>query len=70
MITVWRTHAAIPAVFLTVFGAIEATFLSSAILKVPSGGWFSLMLAGIYGAVLGHKPRPHLDPKPHPVKRR
>ena len=49
MITVWRTNVVIPATFFLVFATIEATFLSSSLLKVPKGGWFSLMLAAIYG---------------------
>lgn len=50
MLTVWRKNVILPLVFFFVFATIEATFLSSSILKVPKGGWFSLVLAGIYGA--------------------
>ena len=52
MLTVWRKNVLYPLVFFLVFAAIEATFLSSSVLKIPKGGWFSLMLAGIYGAPL------------------
>jgi len=52
MLTVWRKHWVFPLLFCAVFATIETTFLSSAILKVPKGGWFSLMMAGIYGEAL------------------
>ncbi len=54
MLTVWRKQWVYPLLFFVVFATIEVTFLSSAILKVPKGGWFSLMMAGIYGEALLH----------------
>lgn len=50
MLSVWRVNVLVPLVFGAVFVTIEAVFLSSSILKIPHGGWFSLMMAGIYGA--------------------
>ena len=37
ILTVWRKQWVLPLLFFIVFAAIEATFLSSAILKVPKG---------------------------------
>lgn len=60
MLTVWRKNILFPLAFFLVFATIEATFLSSSILKVPKGGWFSLVLAGIYGEQSGHHNFPYL----------
>ena len=50
MLTVWRTNVFVPVVYFAIFGTIEITFLSSSIMKIPTGGWFSLMMAVGYGA--------------------
>jgi KUP system potassium uptake protein len=52
MVTVWRKHLIFPAMFYTIFAAIELTYVSSAVRKVPEGGWFSLMMAGIYAYIM------------------
>ena len=39
MVIVWRTPLALALLFLLFFGTIEAAFFSSALLKVPHGGW-------------------------------
>lgn len=35
MLTVWRQHVLVPLIYTLVFVTIEATFLSSSLLKVP-----------------------------------
>ncbi|KAK9861228.1 hypothetical protein WJX84_010206, partial [Apatococcus fuscideae] len=52
MLTVWRTPLWVPILFYAVFAPIEGAYLSSVLLKVPTGGWFSLMLAGIYAVLM------------------
>jgi K+ transporter len=41
-----------PLVFGLCYYAIEGTLLSASVNKVPQGGWFSLMMAGIYSYVM------------------
>lgn len=42
ILTVWRKHWALSLAFLLVFGAIEATFLSSSVLKVHPASSFRI----------------------------
>ena len=39
MLIVWQVPVALALLFLLFFGTIEAAFFSSALLKVPHGGW-------------------------------
>ncbi|KAK9866820.1 hypothetical protein WJX84_006444 [Apatococcus fuscideae] len=52
MLCVWRTPIWCPILFYAVFAPIEGAYLSSVLLKVPTGGWFSLMLAGVYAVLM------------------
>ncbi|EPS57675.1 hypothetical protein M569_17142, partial [Genlisea aurea] len=45
MVIVWQKSVFLAAGFLIFFWIIEASFLSSAFIKVPQGGWVSLVLA-------------------------
>ncbi|KAK9799835.1 hypothetical protein WJX73_007321 [Symbiochloris irregularis] len=52
LLTVWKFPVIVPLAFYTVFGILEALFLSSTATKVPQGGWFSILIAGIVGSVM------------------
>ena len=52
MLCVWRLPLILPLAFYLVFGTIEATFLSATAEKVPTGGWFSLMMSAIYTGIM------------------
>ena len=49
---VWQLPFYFPLTFYLVFGLIEATFLSATVLKIPTGGWFSLMMSAIYTMIM------------------
>ncbi|KAI9816046.1 MAG: hypothetical protein M1827_002038 [Pycnora praestabilis] len=44
-LVVWKLHFLIVLVGFLVFGTLDGLYLSSAMTKVPSGAWFTLMLA-------------------------
>lgn len=46
-ILVWRVHIAIVFPVWLLFAALDATFLSSVLTKVPDGAWFTVMLAAL-----------------------
>jgi KUP system potassium uptake protein len=48
----WRIHPVIVLVGFLVFGSLDCLYLSSALTKVPSGAWFTLMLTAILSIVL------------------
>lgn len=52
MLTVWKLPIIFPLVFYLCFALIEATFLSATAEKVPTGGWFSLLICAIYTAIM------------------
>jgi KUP system potassium uptake protein len=43
----WRINLFIVLFFFSVFGALDGVYLSSALTKVPTGAWFTIMLAAI-----------------------
>ncbi|KAM7492693.1 hypothetical protein LguiA_035614 [Lonicera macranthoides] len=45
---VWHRSFLLGGAFFLFFGFIEAVYLSSAIMKVPQGGWVSLLLAFVF----------------------
>jgi KUP system potassium uptake protein len=48
MLIVWQRSILIALCFFFVFGSIELLYISSALFKVPQGGWVPLVLAGIF----------------------
>ena len=50
-ILVWRFNVLIVIFFFLVFGALDGAYLSAALTKVPSGAWFTIMLASILSCV-------------------
>jgi KUP system potassium uptake protein len=50
-ILVWRVNIFIVIFFFLVFGALDGAYLSAALTKVPSGAWFTIMLACILSCV-------------------
>jgi KUP system potassium uptake protein len=49
---VWHRSILLGVVFFLFFGSIEAAYLSSAIMKVPQGGWVSLLLAFVFITIM------------------
>lgn len=49
---VWQLHPLVVVAGFVVFGALDMVFLSSALTKVPSGAWFTLLLAGAISSLL------------------
>lgn len=43
----WRINIFIVAFFFLVFASLDGVYLSSALTKVPTGAWFTLMLAAV-----------------------
>uniref|UniRef100_A0A5B7BD32 Potassium transporter n=1 Tax=Davidia involucrata TaxID=16924 RepID=A0A5B7BD32_DAVIN len=52
IIFVWQRNILLAAAFLLLFGSIEGVYLSSAFIKVPQGGWVSLVLSFIFMAIM------------------
>ncbi|KAI1869290.1 uncharacterized protein JN550_005920 [Neoarthrinium moseri] len=50
-IIVWKLPSPVVLFFFLVFGALDGAYISSVLLKVPDGAWFSLVLAVILGSV-------------------
>ncbi|CAI9761683.1 unnamed protein product [Fraxinus pennsylvanica] len=48
MVFVWQRSVVLAAAFLLFFWFIEAVYLSAAFIKVPQGGWVSLVLSMIF----------------------
>lgn len=51
MLVSFNWHAALPACFLLPLTAIEATYMSANLLKVPKGAWFSVGVATIISII-------------------
>ncbi|KAI3687079.1 hypothetical protein L1987_80770 [Smallanthus sonchifolius] len=49
---VWQKNLAYAAIFLLVFWFIEGIYLSAAVMKVPQGGWVSLLLASVFMVIM------------------
>ncbi|CAK0787458.1 hypothetical protein CVIRNUC_010678 [Coccomyxa viridis] len=52
MLTIWRLPLVLVVAFYFVFTPIEATYWSSTLEKVPTGGWFSIMMSVIYASIM------------------
>ncbi|XAR52065.1 hypothetical protein NMG60_11006917 [Bertholletia excelsa] len=52
LVIVWQQNVLLAAAFLLFFGFIEGVYLSSALMKVPQGGWVSLVLSFIFTIVM------------------
>ncbi|XP_059643614.1 potassium transporter 4 [Cornus florida] len=52
IIFVWQRSILLAAAFLLFFGFIEGVYLSSAFIKVPQGGWVSLVLSFIFMVIM------------------
>lgn len=50
-VIVWKFPSPVVMFLFLVFGALDGVYISSVLLKVPDGAWFSLMLAVILGSV-------------------
>ncbi|RDW71230.1 putative potassium transporter 8 [Coleophoma cylindrospora] len=50
-ILVWRFNILIVSFFFLVFAALDGVYLSSALTKIPTGAWFTLVLAAILSSV-------------------
>lgn len=51
-VVVWRLHLAVAIAGFLVFGTLDALFLSSALLKVPEGAWFTILIGGVLSSIL------------------
>jgi KUP system potassium uptake protein len=49
---VWRLHWYLVILPFLIFISMDGTYLSSALLKVPVGAWFTIMLSGILASLL------------------
>ena len=52
IIFVWQKNVLISLLFLVFFGAIEAAYLSAAVMKVPQGGWAPIALAFVFMSIM------------------
>jgi KUP system potassium uptake protein len=50
-IIIWRINVFIVAFFFLTFGALDGVYFSSALTKVPTGAWFTIMLAAILSII-------------------
>jgi KUP system potassium uptake protein len=50
-IIIWRFHILIVLFFFLVFGLLDGVYLSSALTKVPTGAWFTILLAAILSTI-------------------
>jgi len=52
IIFVWQKNVLVSLLFLVFFGAIEAAYLSAAVMKVPQGGWAPIALAFVFMSIM------------------
>jgi len=52
LLCVWQVPVILPIAFYLVFATLEATFLSATAEKIPTGGWFTLMMSAIYTFIM------------------
>ncbi|KAK9819481.1 hypothetical protein WJX81_002292 [Elliptochloris bilobata] len=52
MLFVWKVPVPVAILFYVLFAPVEATYWSATLGKVPTGGWFSLMMAVIYASIM------------------
>ncbi|CAD6442667.1 46d617b6-b905-4ce3-b3ef-7f9893f81754 [Sclerotinia trifoliorum] len=50
-IIIWRINVLIVLIFFLVFATLDGVYLSSALIKVPTGAWFTLLLAFILSCI-------------------
>ncbi|KAK6601262.1 potassium uptake protein [Botrytis cinerea] len=50
-IIIWRINVFIVLIFFLVFAALDGVYLSAALIKVPTGAWFTLLLAFILSCI-------------------
>ncbi|TVY78242.1 Potassium transporter [Lachnellula suecica] len=50
-IIIWRHNFLLVAFLFLVFGALDGVYLSSALTKVPTGAWFTIMLSAILSSI-------------------
>ncbi|KAF7879587.1 hypothetical protein EAF04_000782 [Stromatinia cepivora] len=50
-IIIWRINVIIVLIFFLVFATLDGIYLSSALIKVPTGAWFTLLLASILSCI-------------------
>lgn len=48
---IWRVHPVMVLFGFLVFGGLDGMYLSSALTKVPSGAWFTLVLAIVLSSI-------------------
>ncbi|APA10178.1 hypothetical protein SS1G_07398 [Sclerotinia sclerotiorum 1980 UF-70] len=50
-IIIWRINVLIVLIFFLIFATLDGIYLSSALRKVPTGAWFTLLLASILSSI-------------------
>jgi len=50
-IVIWKINIFIVIFFFLVFGLLDGVYLTSALTKVPTGAWFTLLLAAILSTI-------------------
>lgn len=50
-VIVWRIPSPVVILLFLFFGALDGAYISSVLLKIPEGAWFSLVLAAILGSI-------------------
>lgn len=50
-IIIWRVNVLVVFIFFLVFAALDGVYLSAALIKVPAGAWFTLLLAAILSCI-------------------
>lgn len=52
MITVWRTHVLLVALFFCVFFVLEGVYVSALMVKIPEGGWLPFLVSLILSFIM------------------
>jgi KUP system potassium uptake protein len=52
IIFVWQKNLLTSLLFLVFFGALEAAYLSAAVMKVPQGGWGPIALSAVFMSIM------------------
>lgn len=52
IVFVWQRNALFAGAFLLFFWIIEGTYLSAAVMKIPQGGWVSLLLSFVFMCIM------------------
>lgn len=51
MLMVWESNFVASAAFLLFFAFFDGTYLSANLEKVPDGGWYAILIAGVVSAL-------------------